>query len=96
MTMAIPFASRQTAFTVYKAIAAPLPQMDEDMAVKWDVEAEYLAVSENLMETSLVTRDQPDKCIGSSKYRICHETLATENTTRHASQLYILETLWMH
>ena len=49
------------------------------MAIKWDVEAEYLAVSENLMETSLATRDQLDKCIGSSKYRICHETLATEN-----------------
>ena len=79
MTMATPFASRQTAFTVYKAIVLPLPQMDEDMAIKWDVEAEYLAVSENLMETSLVTRDQLDKCIGSSRYRICHETLATEN-----------------
>ena len=79
MTRAIPFASRQTAFTVYKAIVVPLPQIDEDMAIKWDVDAEYLAVSENLMETSLVTRDQLDKCIGSSKYRICHETLATEN-----------------
>ena len=79
MTMGIPFASRQTAFTVYKAIVVPLPQMDEDTAIKWDVEAEYLAVSENLMETSLVTRDQLDKCIGSSKYGICHETLATEN-----------------
>ena len=40
MTMAIPFASRQTAFTVYKAIVVPVPQMDEDMAIKWDVEAE--------------------------------------------------------
>ena len=79
MTMAIPFASRQTAFTVYKAIVVPLPQMDEDIAIKWDVEAENLAVSENMMETSLVTRDQLDKCFGSSKYRICHETLATEN-----------------
>ena len=26
-----------------------------------------------------MTRDQLDKCIESSKYRICHETLATEN-----------------
>ena len=60
MTMAIPFASRQTAFTVYKAIVVPLPQMDEDMAIKWDVEAECLPVSENLMETSPVTKDQLD------------------------------------
>ena len=29
MTMAIPFASRQTAFTVYRAIAVPLPQLDK-------------------------------------------------------------------
>ena len=76
MTMAMPFASRQTAFTVYQAIELPQPERDEDMAVKWNVEAEYLAVSENLMEASLVTRDQVDKCIGSSKYRICHETLS--------------------
>ena len=52
--------------------------MDEDMAIKWHVEAEYLSVSENL-ETSLVTLDQLDKCFGSSKYRICLETLATKN-----------------
>ena len=77
--MAIPFASRQAAFAAYKAIVVPLPQMDEDMAIKWDVEAECLAVSENLMETLLKTRDQLDKCIGSSKNRICHETLAAEN-----------------
>ena len=31
------------------------------------------------METSPVTRDHLDKCIGSSKYRICRETLAAEN-----------------
>ena len=77
--MAMPFASRQTAFTVYQAIVLPQPQRDEDMAVKWTMEAEYLAVSENVMETSLVTRDQVDNYIGSSKYRICQETLATES-----------------
>ena len=37
ITMAIPFASRQTAFTLYKAVVVPLPQMDEDMAIKWIV-----------------------------------------------------------
>ena len=77
--MAIPFASRQTAITVYQAIVLPQPQREEDMAVNWNVGAEYLAVSEDLMETSLVTRDQVDKCIGSSKYRIFHETLATKS-----------------
>ena len=56
-----------------------VPQMDEDMAIKWNVEAEYLAVSENLMETSLVTGDLLDKCIGPCNYGMCHEQLATEN-----------------
>ena len=65
MTMVIPFASRQSAFTVYKAIVVPLPQIEEDIAIKWKVESEYLAVSQDLWETSLVTRDQFEKCIGS-------------------------------
>ena len=79
MSLPIPLASRQTAFTVCKAIVVPLPQMDEDMAIRWDVEAEYLAVSESLMETSNVTRNQLEIFIGSSNYLLCHETLATED-----------------
>ena len=66
LLMTILFASRQTAFTVYKAIVALLPQM-EDMAITWKAESEYPAVLEKLMENSLVTRHQLDKCIGSSK-----------------------------
>ena len=81
---------------MYKAIVVPLPQMDEDIAIKWDVEAEYLAVSENMMETSLVTRDQLDKCIGSRSIEFAMKLWQQKIKTRHASQLYILETLWMH
>ena len=33
-TMATAFASRQTTFTVYKAKVVPLPQKDQDMAIK--------------------------------------------------------------
>ena len=36
------------------------------MPVKGNVEEECLAVAENLTDTSLVTRDQIDTCIGSS------------------------------
>ena len=79
MTVAIPFASRQTSFTFYKAIVVLLPQMDEIMAIEGNVEAEYLALSEKLMKTSLVATDKLDKCIGFSKYRIYHKTQATEN-----------------
>ena len=41
------------------------------------------------METLLVTRDQLDHSIDSSKNRICHETLATEN--KNSSGLATLE-----
>ena len=61
MTMSIPVASRQSAFTVYKAIVVPSSQMDENTALEWKIESEYLAVSEDLRETSLVTRDKMDK-----------------------------------
>ena len=30
------------------------------------------------METAPITREQLDKCIGSSTYQICHENIATE------------------
>ena len=56
-----------------------VPQMDGDMAIKWNVKAEYLAVSENLMETPLVTGDLLDKCNGSCNYGMCLEQLAAEN-----------------
>ena len=78
MSITIPFASRHLAFTVYKAIVVLLDQRVENFAVNWNVEAQYLAVSPNLMEFSPVTLDQLDKCIGSSKYRICIENLAME------------------
>ena len=79
MTMAIQFGSRQTALTLYKAIVVPLTQMDKDMAIKGNIEPECLSVTENLKETSLVTRVQLDKCISSNKYHFCDKTLATEN-----------------
>ena len=80
MTMSIPLASRQTVFTVYKAIVVPMPQSDEADAIRWRTETEYIAVSEDLRETALVTNEQLQKCIGSTKYKICHETMATETS----------------
>ena len=88
MTMSIPLASRQTVFTVYKAIVVPMPQLETEYAIQWTVETEYIAISEDLRETALVTRDQLGKCIGSNKYKICHETMATE--TSDASCLAVL------
>ena len=87
MTMSIPLASRPTVFTVYKAIVVTMPQL-EKYAIQWTVETEYVAISEDLREKALVTRDQLGKCIGSNKYKICHESMATE--TSDASCLAVL------
>ena len=78
MTLSIPLASRQKAFTVYKAYAIPMPQPKPDLALKLKIEAEFLAVSEDQMETAAISHGKLDKCIGSKKYQICHENMATE------------------
>ena len=78
MTMSTPLASRQTVFTAYKAIVVPMPQLEKEYAIQWTVETEYIAISEDLRETALVTRDQLGKFIGSNKYKICHESTATD------------------
>ena len=44
----------------------------------WDLEADYLAVSEDGRETALVSRLDLTRCIGSSRYSICHHGLSTE------------------
>ena len=88
MTMSIPLASRQTVFTVYKAIVAPMPQLEKEYAIRWTTETVYIAISEDLRGTALVSQDQLAKCIASNKYKICHETMATE--TSDASCLAVL------
>ena len=65
------------------------------MAVKCKVEAEDLALSEKLMETLLVTRDQLDKCIAvSSKYRICHDTSVTDKKDSSCLATLYFGRLW--
>ena len=78
LTLAIPLASRQTVFTVFTAKIVPMPQKDTGSAIRWKLEAPYLAVSEDSMETAVLSKDQLGKCLGSSNYRICHETIPTE------------------
>ena len=52
--------------TIFQAFLIPMPQLDEVEAIQWENEAQYLAVSENKQETTLVTQRQHDNCIGSS------------------------------
>ena len=55
----------------------PFPD-DSESALMWDIEVPFLAISENLMESSPLSVSQVDRCLGSSRYRICSETIPTE------------------
>ena len=77
LTLAIPLASSQTVFEVYRAIVIPMPQKDSVDALRYVIEGEYLAISEGQMETTVLTKAQYDNCLGSPRYRICHETRET-------------------
>ena len=39
MRTAIPWASKQTAFTVFRSIAVAMPHLEPDLAIKWNFEA---------------------------------------------------------
>ena len=75
MTLSIPLASGTTVFSVLKAHVIPMPQQDSDEALQWTIEGDYLAVAEEGDDTAVLTQAQFDTCLGSPRYRICHETL---------------------
>ena len=77
LTLAIPLGSRTTAFSVYRAHVIPMPQSDPRMAIKWVVEAPYLAISEDKEDSITLSKDQYDSCIGSATYRICNQQMAS-------------------
>ena len=77
LNLAIPYASSQTAFQMYRAHVIPLPQADPTEAMKWVTEGSYLAISEDSMETTVLTEEQYANCLGTSTYRICHQTMET-------------------
>ena len=88
MTLSVPLASRQTSITVYEAKIFPMPQPEVDQALRWVIEAPYLGISEDTVETALLSQKQLEKCIGSSRYRICHEAIPTD--LQHSSCLATL------
>ena len=76
LTLKIPLASKQTVFTLYEAKIIPMPYPDDlQSALAWIIEAPFLAISEDLMESSVLSAAQ--RCLGSSRYRICSETIPT-------------------
>ena len=88
MRIAIPLATKDSAFTVFRAIAVPMPQPEPDLAIKWILEAPYLAISEINKETAFLTEYDLGRCIGSSRHQICLDMIATE--TGHDSCLAML------
>ena len=91
LTLAIPLASRQSSFRLYGAHVIPMPQQDPKEALQWIIEGPYLAISQDSMETTTLTQQQLDNCLGSSTYRICQETMET-----HLAQSFCLATLCFH
>ena len=79
LTLNIPLASKQTVFVLYEAKSIPMPYPDDpQLAITWKLEAPYLTLSEDHMESSVLSKDQFEQCPGSFKYRICSETFPTE------------------
>ena len=56
LTMSIPLASRRIVMTTYQAIPLTLPQVYDVEALQWEVESDFLAVSEDGRETALISR----------------------------------------
>ena len=88
MRIAIPLASKQTAFIVFRAEAVPMPQPEPGLAIKWKLEAPYSTISEDNMETAYLTDYDLSRCLGSSPYQLCLDMIATE--TGHGSCLATL------
>ena len=78
LTLAIPLASRQTVFSTYSARVVPMPQREPRMAIKWVIEDPYLAISEDQKESMAISQAQYDSCLGSTRYKICHEPPASQ------------------
>ena len=79
LTLNIPLASRQTAFTLFEAKPIPIPCPDAlQSALESSIEAQYLAIPEDQMESSVSFSDHFEHCLGSSKYRIFSETFPTK------------------
>ena len=84
LTLDLPLASRQRVFAPFEAKLVPMPYPDDPQSVlQWNIEAPYFAIFEDQLDSSVLSSDQFEHCLCSSKYRICSETFPTE--IRHSS-----------
>ena len=65
MRIAIPLATKDSAFMVFRTISVLMPQPEPDLAIKWKLEAPYLAISGNNKKTAFLTEYDLGRCIGS-------------------------------
>ena len=74
LTINIPPASQQTVFTPFETTRIPMLFPDDPQtALTWNIEAPNLALSENKLESSVLSEEQFEHRLGSSKYRICSD-----------------------
>ena len=68
-----------------------MPEKDPGVALQWKIEGLYLAVGESTMETTVLSFEQFEDCLGFARYKICHKTMET-----HLGQSSCLATLYFH
>ena len=67
LTLNIPLVSQQTVCTFFEAKLIPMPFPDDPQtALTWNIEAPYLALSENKLESSVLSEEQFEHCLVSS------------------------------
>ena len=78
----ISIASTPTSFTVCFSTAVAMPQPQNDVAIKWEVEAPYLATSKDHIKAAILTDNDLWRCMGSSRYQICFHMKVAETGDR--------------
>ena len=59
----------------------------------WDLSAPFLAISDDDCQTATLSSAQLEQCIGSSRYSICHEVLATAERDSSCLSMLFFENL---
>ena len=78
MRMAIPLATNEAAFTVFCAVAVPMLKPENDMGSKSKLEVPFFRFFKKNDDTAFLTEYDLSRCIGSTRYQICLDMIATE------------------
>ena len=79
MRIAFPLATKESVFTVFRAMAVPIPQPKNDMAINWKLETPYLSNSENHDDIAFMNEYDLSRFFASTHYPICLDMIATES-----------------